>query len=62
MSVTFRNTPKSKERRGGLGGGRGLRSRQTPTSLEQASAAAARGHVRCAKMAGSFDRIGHVSA
>ena len=35
----------------GRGGGRGLRSRQTPTSLKQASAAAA--GVRRAKMAGS---------
>ena len=42
LSVTFRNTPKrQREKKGRVGGGRGLRLRQTPTSLEQASAAAA---------------------
>ena len=30
LSVTFRNTPKVKREEGGVGGGRGLRSRQVP--------------------------------
>ena len=41
LSVTFRNTPKGKEGRGGrVGEGRELRSRQVPMNLEQALVAA----------------------
>ena len=57
----IRSTPKRhREKKGRVGGGRGLRSRQTPTGLEQTLAAAATYAVQ--KKAGCFDRYGHVKA
>ena len=44
---------KQREKRGSVGGGTGLRSRQAPTSLER---------LRRAKMAGYSDRYGHLTA
>ena len=40
LSIPFRKTPKSKERKGRVGGGGGLRLQQTPMSLEQTLVAA----------------------
>ena len=60
LSITFRKTPESKERKGEGRGRRGLSSPQVPMNLKLALTAVV---TLCpAEMAGCFDRCGHVKA